>query len=62
MVVNGEPVVEGSSTSLFLRWERTHVAELEDKLEARAVDGSTLRVPDELHDITAVLIFYRGHW
>jgi peroxiredoxin len=31
-------------------------------LEARAVDGSMLRIPDELHDLTAVLIFYRGHW
>jgi peroxiredoxin len=30
-------------------------------LQARAVDGSTLRIPDELHDFT-VLIFYRGHW
>jgi peroxiredoxin len=31
-------------------------------LQARAVDGSTLRVPDELRDGAAVLIFYRGHW
>jgi peroxiredoxin len=31
-------------------------------LQARAVDGSTLRIPDELRDLTAVLIFYRGHW
>jgi peroxiredoxin len=38
------------------------VGERFPELEARAVDGSTLRVPDELHDITAVLIFYRGHW
>jgi hypothetical protein len=29
---------------------------------ARAVEGSTLRIPDELHDLTAVLLFYRGHW
>jgi hypothetical protein len=38
------------------------VGERFPELEASAVDGSTLRVPDELHDITAVLIFYRGHW
>lgn len=31
-------------------------------LTARAVDGSTLTIPDELRDLTAVLIFYRGHW
>jgi hypothetical protein len=31
-------------------------------LQARAVDGSTLRVPDDLRDGAAVLIFYRGHW
>jgi peroxiredoxin len=32
------------------------------QLQARAVDGTTLRLPDELQGITAVLLFYRGHW
>jgi peroxiredoxin len=32
------------------------------ELQARAVDGSTLGIPDGLHGINAVLIFYRGHW
>jgi peroxiredoxin len=31
-------------------------------LQACAVDGSTFRIPDDLQDSTAVLIFYRGHW
>jgi hypothetical protein len=31
------------------------------ELQARAVDGSTLRLPDELSG-TTVLLFYRGHW
>ena len=31
-------------------------------LQARAVDGSTLRIPEELQGLTAVLLFYRGHW
>jgi peroxiredoxin len=41
--------------------ETLHVGERFPGLQARAVDGSTLRIPDELQDIT-VLIFYRGHW
>ncbi len=32
------------------------------ELQARAVDGTTLRLPDELQGIPAVLLFYRGHW
>jgi peroxiredoxin len=32
------------------------------QLQARAVDGTTLRMPDDLEDNIAVLIFYRGHW
>jgi peroxiredoxin len=31
-------------------------------LQACAVDGSTYRLPDDLRDGPAVLIFYRGHW
>jgi peroxiredoxin len=31
-------------------------------LQASAVDGSTFRIPDDLRDSSAVLIFYRGHW
>jgi peroxiredoxin len=31
-------------------------------LQARAVDGTTLRIPEDLHGGTAVLLFYRGHW
>ena len=31
-------------------------------LQARAVDASTLRIPEELQGLTAVLLFYRGHW
>lgn len=41
--------------------ETLRVGEHFPRLLARAVDGSTHRIPDELHDIT-VLIFYRGHW
>ena len=32
------------------------------ELHARTVDDSTLRIPDELSGINAVLLFYRGHW
>jgi hypothetical protein len=42
--------------------ETLRVGERFPVLEARAVEGSTLRIPDDLHDLTAVLIFYRGHW
>lgn len=38
------------------------IEELFPTLQARAADGSTLRIPDELHDRVAVLLFYRGHW
>jgi peroxiredoxin len=31
-------------------------------LQASAVDGSTLRIPDQLQGRPAVLLFYRGHW
>jgi peroxiredoxin len=31
-------------------------------LQARAVNGTTLHIPEDLHDATAVLLFYRGHW
>jgi peroxiredoxin len=32
------------------------------QLQARAVDGSTLRIPEDLQGSIPVLIFYRGHW
>jgi peroxiredoxin len=31
-------------------------------LQARALDGSTWRIPEELRDLNAVLLFYRGYW
>lgn len=42
--------------------ETLRVGEKFPQLQACAVDGSTFRIPDELQDGTAVLIFYRGHW
>jgi hypothetical protein len=42
--------------------ETLRVGERFPVLEARAVEDSTLRIPDDLHDLTAVLLFYRGHW
>jgi peroxiredoxin len=42
--------------------ETLRVAQRFPELQARAVDGSTLRIPDALQDGTVVLIFYRGHW
>jgi peroxiredoxin len=42
--------------------ESLRVGEEFPLLQACAVDGSTFRVPDDLRDGTAVLIFYRGHW
>jgi peroxiredoxin len=42
--------------------ETLRVGERFPQLQARAVDGTTLRLPDELHGTTAVLLFYRGHW
>jgi peroxiredoxin len=32
------------------------------ELQGRAVDGSTLRIPDGLSGAVGVLLFYRGHW
>jgi peroxiredoxin len=42
--------------------ETLRVGEQFPELQARAVDGTTLRLPDQLRDIIAVLLFYRGHW
>jgi peroxiredoxin len=42
--------------------ETLRIGERFPELQARAVDGTTLRLPDELHGIIAVLLFYRGHW
>jgi peroxiredoxin len=38
------------------------VGERFPELQARAVDGSTLRIPGDLQGSIAVLLFYRGHW
>jgi hypothetical protein len=42
--------------------ETLRVGERFPELQGRAVDGSTLRIPEELQGSIAVLIFYRGHW
>ena len=42
--------------------ETLRVGERFPELQARAVDGTTLRIPDGLQGRVAVLIFYRGHW
>jgi peroxiredoxin len=42
--------------------ETLRIGERFPGLQARAVDGTTLRLPDQLHDFIAVLLFYRGHW
>jgi peroxiredoxin len=49
---------------LIQEWimETLRVGERFPELQARAVDGSTLRIPDELEGVPAVLLFYRGHW
>lgn len=31
-------------------------------LAADAVDGSHFSLPDDLEDVRAVIVFYRGHW
>ncbi len=31
-------------------------------LRVPLVSGSTLEIPAELHDLRAVLLFYRGRW
>jgi peroxiredoxin len=31
-------------------------------LALKLVDGSTVRIPDEMPGRYAVLLFYRGHW
>jgi peroxiredoxin len=42
--------------------ETLRVGERFPELQARAVDGSTVRIPDDLEGSIAVLLFYRGHW
>ena len=42
--------------------ETLRIGEHFPTLQARATDGSTVRIPDELHGRFAVLLFYRGHW
>lgn len=32
------------------------------EIRASTIDGNTLHVPNELHGLNAVLLFYRGHW
>lgn len=31
-------------------------------LEASAVDGGAMTLPDDLAGVWSVLVFYRGHW
>jgi hypothetical protein len=42
--------------------ETLRIGERFPELQGRAVDGSTLRIPDDLLDRAALLLFYRGHW
>jgi peroxiredoxin len=42
--------------------ETLRVGDRFPELQARAVDGTTLRLPDGLSGSSAVLLFYRGHW
>jgi peroxiredoxin len=42
--------------------ETLRVGDRFPELQGRAVDGSTLRLPDGLRDSIGVLLFYRGHW
>jgi peroxiredoxin len=42
--------------------ETLRVGERFPELQALAVDGTTLRLPDGLSGSNAVLLFYRGHW
>jgi len=32
------------------------------ELRVPLLGGGSLELPDALHDATAVLLFYRGHW
>ncbi|HEY7482198.1 MAG TPA: hypothetical protein VH680_16920 [Gemmatimonadales bacterium] len=42
--------------------ESLRVGQRFPELQGRAVDGSTLSIPDGLRGAPAVLLFYRGHW
>ena len=41
--------------------ETLRIGERFPELQARAVDGSTVRIPDDLEGVITALIFYRGH-
>ena len=55
-------MVEEASTGYPVTMDSLRGGEQFPGLQARVVDGGTLRIPEELHDTTAVLLFYRGHW
>ena len=42
--------------------ETLRVGQRFPELQGRAVDGSTLVIPDGLRGAVAVLLFYQGHW
>ncbi|MGH7578209.1 MAG: hypothetical protein ACREM1_24220 [Longimicrobiales bacterium] len=42
--------------------ETLKVGERFPDMRLEAVDGSNIRVPDELVGVRAVLLFYRGRW
>jgi peroxiredoxin len=42
--------------------ENLRIGDRFPELQASALDDSPLRIPDELLGLTAVLLFYRGHW
>ncbi|MGQ0561614.1 MAG: DUF427 domain-containing protein [Gemmatimonadota bacterium] len=44
------------------KMETLRVGQPFPELQARAVRGGTMHIPAELHDRSAVLLFYRGHW
>lgn len=57
------PALRATGWSLtFSIMETLRVGERFPELQARAVDGSTVRIPDDLQGNIAVLLFYRGHW
>ncbi len=55
-------MVEAARKGYSATMDSLRVGERFPGLQARVVDGSALRIPEELHGATAVLLFYRGHW
>jgi hypothetical protein len=42
--------------------EKLQQADRFPSLDLKLLDGSTIRIPDEMPGRYAVLLFYRGHW